>query len=283
MCADIVSRGRFDFDLDSILSRLVVGRILHPKRATLDFARTLIEANPAKIATKRQNDFKRLISETLVTTDGEVACRRVYALDVVQIAEEESCDGFYAVATSLEGDVADVVGVNEGRWEIEECFRIMKSEFKSRLVYLSRDECIEAHFLTCFIALFVYRLMEKCLGGMYTCRDIVEGLRSMVFPEVPGKGYVPAYTRTDFADAVHEVFGFRTDYEIVTNSTMRKIFVKPRRRADYSLRLGGPGYKPSCLPAVLQRHLLESVKDGEYHLCMELSQVISDCLVGDRC
>jgi len=74
---------------------------------------------------------------------------------------EEAFDGFYGVCTNLDDNVSDIIKINHRRWEIEECFRIMKSEFEARPVYLSRDERIEAHFITCFIALVIYRLIKR--------------------------------------------------------------------------------------------------------------------------
>ena len=100
----------------------------------------------------------------------------------------------------------------------------MKSEFKARPVYLSRDDRIKAHFLTCFLALIVYRLLEKRLGGKYTCHEIIEGIRNMNFFEVKGEGFVPTYTRTDFTDDLHDAFGFRTDCEIVNKHQMKNFF-----------------------------------------------------------
>jgi len=139
------------------------------------------------------------------------------------ILKEEAFDGFYAVCTNLEDDVSEIIKVNRRRWEIEECFRIMKSEFKARPVYLSNDDRIEAHFITCFISLILYRLLEKRLNEKFTCQEIITGLRDMNFLEIKGDGYIPTYTRTDFTDALHDAFGFRTDYQIVTSSIMKKI------------------------------------------------------------
>jgi hypothetical protein len=99
----------------------------------------------------------------------------------------------------------------------------MKSEFKARPVHLSRDDRIQAHFMTCFIALIIYRLLEKRLGGKYTCHEILSKLREMNFYHIPGEGYIPTFTRTDFTDDLHEAFGFRTDYQIISTSNMRKI------------------------------------------------------------
>lgn len=105
----------------------------------------------------------------------------------------------------------------------------MKTEFKARPVYLQRDDRIKAHFTTCFIALMIYRLLEKKLSEKYTCREIISGLRGMNFLEVKGEGYVPTYTRTDFTDDLHEKFGFRTDYQIVNMKQMKKIFKSTKK------------------------------------------------------
>ena len=100
----------------------------------------------------------------------------------------------------------------------------MKSEFKARPVYLSRDDRIRAHFTTCFLALTLYRYLEKRLGENFTTEEIITGLQEMNFYSVFGEGYIPTYTRTDFTDALHEAFGFRTDYQIVSDKNMKKIF-----------------------------------------------------------
>ena len=113
--------------------------------------------------------------------------------------------------------------MNKRRWQIEECFRIMKAEFRERPVYLSRADRIRGHFLTCFVALLVYRLMDDRLGHAFTCEELLKTLRGMDMLELAGEGWVPAYTRDDVTDALHDAFGFRTDYEIVTNRQMGKV------------------------------------------------------------
>ena len=178
----------------------------------------------------KQNDFKRFIDKTSVTADGEIANKEIYSINVDAIAAEEAFDGFYAVCTNLEDEVAAIVAVNHRRWEIEECFRIMKHEFKARPVYVKRDGRIKAHFMTCFISLLVYRILEKRLDEKYTCHNIIKELRDMNFLEVPREGYVPAYTRTDFTDALHDAFGFRTDYQIMTHGEMKKIFKQSKKQ-----------------------------------------------------
>jgi transposase len=189
----------------------------------VDRARRLIATNPTKLKKPKQNDFKRFIAKRSVTGDGELAEKELYSIDVSVIEAEAAFDGFYGVCTNLDDEPAAIIKINHKRWEIEECFRIMKSEFKARPVYLQRDDRIKAHFTTCFISLLIFRLLEKRLGDKFTCPQIIQGLRDLNFFEIPSEGYAPAYTRTDFTDALHEAFGFRTDYQILTNSFMKKI------------------------------------------------------------
>ena len=189
----------------------------------IERAQKTVDTNPTKMKKCNQNDYKRFIKKTNFTPDGEIAEKEIYSIDADIISKEEAFDGFYAVCTNLEDSAVEIIRVNNQRWEIEECFRIMKSEFKARPVYLSRDDRIEAHFTTCFISLIIYRLLEKKLEEKYTCTEIINGLREMNFYEVKGEGYIPTYTRTDFTDSLHELFGFRTDHQIVNASQIKKI------------------------------------------------------------
>lgn len=184
-------------------------------------ARKFLERSPSAIDNKRPNDAKRFIEKKLVTVDGEIAEKKIYRLDEDRIADEARYDGFYAVCTNLDDDPADIVRINKGRWEIEESFRIMKSEFEARPVYLKRDDRIKAHFMTCFIALLVYRILENKLGGKYTCSEIIGTLRSMDVTKLGSSGYTPAYKRTKLTDDLHRFAGFRTDYELSTEKSMR--------------------------------------------------------------
>jgi len=198
------------------------------RNSQIERAQKAIDTNPDNIKKSRQNDYKRFIHKTNCTADGEVAENEIYSIDTALIKKEEVFDGFYGVCTNLDDDVSEIIKVNHRRWEIEECFRIMKSEFKARPVYLSNDDRIEAHFTTCFISLIIYRLLEKRLKEEFTCHEIISELREMNFKEIQGEGYEPIYTRTDFTDALHEAFGFQTDYQIVTTSMMKKIFKKTK-------------------------------------------------------
>ena len=133
-------------------------------------------------------------------------------------------DGFYAVVTNLEGDVGDIIRINQQRWEIEENFRIMKDELGSRPAFVRREDRIKAHFMTCYISLIIYRLLEKKIGNRFTCDQIIQTLRAMNMTFLSAaSGYIPSYTRTELTDALHQSFGFRTDYEIITKASMRTI------------------------------------------------------------
>ena len=192
------------------------------RNGQIERAQKVIDTNPIKLKKCNPNDYKRFIRKTSCTPDGEVADKEIYSIDSSLTEKEEAFDGFYGVCTNLEDDVSEIIKVNHRRWEIEECFRIMKSEFKARPVYLSNDDRIEAHFTTCFISLIIYRLLEKRLNEKFTCHEIINGLRDMNFLELKGEGYVPTYSRTDFTDALHDAFNFRTDYQIITSSMMKK-------------------------------------------------------------
>lgn len=179
---------------------------------------------PSSISKPRQNDPKRFIEETAATKDGEIADKKKYSINKERFDEESKYDGFYAVATNLEDNAEDIVKINSERWQIEESFRIMKSEFDARPVFLSREDRITAHFLTCFLTLTIYRYLEKRIGECATCNEILDTLKSMNYMRLDGQGYVPVYTRTELTDKLHESFGFRTDYEIITDKMMKKIY-----------------------------------------------------------
>ena len=195
----------------------------HIRNRQIERASKLVKTKPSSLKKHRQNDYKRFITKTNVTKDGEIAENEVYNINQDIITNEEAFDGFYAVCTNLDDDAPAIAKINHKRWEIEECFRLLKTDFKARPVYLSRDDRIKAHFTTCFLSLTIYRYLEKQLKDKFTSSEIIHQLRDMNFYSVPGEGYIPTYTRTDFTDALHETFGFRTDYQIVTTKQMKKI------------------------------------------------------------
>ena len=206
---------------------------LRVRNAQIERAEKLI-TTPSKLKKKGQTDVKRFIKTTTTTADGEVTEKKHYSLDESVITEEMKFDGFYGVCTNLEDDASSIIDTNHNRWQIEECFRIMKTEFEARPIYLQKDDRIKAHFLTCFLALMLFRCLENKLkvenenqqGEMkkenpFSCPEIITGLKNMEFLDLGNDDYAPLYTRNDFTDALHNVHGFRTDYECVE---MKNIF-----------------------------------------------------------
>ena len=200
----------------------------HIRECQINRAKKLIETNPKKIGKAKQNDPQRFIKTINVTNDGEVAEKSNYSINKSVIDEEAKYDGLYAVCTNLEDSVEDIVKVNHRRWEIEESFRIMKSEFKSRPVFHSKDEMIKAHFVTCFLALIVYRYLEKRLDEKYTVSEIIETLRNMDVKLDNATSYSPNYIRTNLTDELHNKFGFRTDFEVMDIKNLKKIIKKTK-------------------------------------------------------
>lgn len=192
-------------------------------------ASKLMSMGAKAVKRPHQNDVRRFIEETKVTPDGEIAERSVLSLNEEKIREEAMYDGFYAVVTNLEAEANEIASINKNRWQIEECFRIMKSEFKARPVYVRNDARIKAHFLTCFLALSVYRVLEKELGDKYTVCEIVKTLKEMNLVKTKLDDYIPAFNRTKITDDIFEKFEYRLDYEITTEKNMKKILRSTRK------------------------------------------------------
>lgn len=196
----------------------------------VDRARKMLESGSVKKERKNPNDPARFIGKAAATADGEAAKIHNY-LDEEKIQSESLYDGLYAVSTDLlDDEVGDILKISEGRWEIEECFRIMKTDFEARPIFLQNETRIKAHFLTCFISLVIYRYLEKALGDSYTCETILSTLKSMNFASVQGQGFIPLYKRDTLTDKLHEVCSFRTDYEFITKKDMKTIQKKSKGR-----------------------------------------------------
>lgn len=178
---------------------------------------------------RNPNDPERFVETIQLTIDGVIAEQTVKKIDTKRIEHEEAFDGFYAVCTTLEDEVSTILTINRRRWEIEESFRIMKSEFRARPVHLQRDERIKAHFLTCFIALMMYRILEKQLEEQFSVQEIVSTLRSMNLHEIGENGYLPTFTRTELTDALHQNAGFWLDRELISKKSMKKIIKASRK------------------------------------------------------
>lgn len=194
------------------------------RNSQIERAKKSIETNNVTRKGKNQNDYRRFIDSLNSTDNGEVAENTSYSINQNLINEESKYDGYYALTTNLVGDINKIFKIVKGRWEIEESFRIMKSDFLARPVNLSREDRIKAHFMTCFISLFIYRLLEKKLDYKYTTSQILNTLRNMDMIEQKGLGFEPIYERTNITDDLHDLFRFNTDLEIISYKKMKKIF-----------------------------------------------------------
>lgn len=188
-----------------------------------------LEKGTSKVDRVNPNDIKRFLKRVFVTKDGECANKKMYSIDYEAISKEEMYDGFYATCTNLDDDPIEVLKIIKGRWQIEDCFRIMKTEFRSRPVYLQKENRIKAHFLTCFLALVFYKILEKLLDKEYTCHDIIETLKNYNFLKLKNYGYIPTYKPNDIIDKLHDTFKIKTDVEIVDKKSMEKIIKKLKK------------------------------------------------------
>ena len=198
----------------------------HVRGRQVSRAESIIRRGAAGKRGKSQNDPRRFIKSESCTADGELAQYNSYSLNQEMIDQESRFDGFYGICTDLGDDAPAIIRTNGGRWIIEDCFRITKTDLEARPVYLQRDDRIKAHFLTCFLALILYKYLAKKVnrGGRHFSPDeIISTLRDMNFVSVAGEGYIPTYTRTDLTNNLHGSAGFRTDTQIVSKQRMKTI------------------------------------------------------------
>lgn len=199
-------------------------------------AESQLEKGVKAVERVHPNSPKRFYKRTSFTNDGEAADNVTYEIDREVVEQEEKFDGFYAVCTDLEDIAQEILLHNSYRWQIEDCFRITKTDLKSRPVYLRRDERIRAHFLTCFLALFLvkYLLKRVNFGKKYedkiSVHQMIDTMKKMNMLFIGGEGYIPEYQRTEISNRLHGACGFRTDYQIVTKRAMNTIIAGTKRK-----------------------------------------------------
>ena len=193
------------------------------RNTQIERAKKMLASGSKKKNRRNPNDPARFIGKTAATEEGEAA-QISYYLDIDKIAEEEMYDGLYAVCTDLlEDSPADILRVSEGRWQIEACFRVLKTDFSARPVFVRREDRVQAHFLTCFLSLLLFRLLEKKLPVKFTSDQILTALKNFYFADIQSQGFMPLYPRESITDALHETAGFRTDLQFIRKSKMREI------------------------------------------------------------
>lgn len=179
----------------------------------IERAKKLLKSMDPDTYKKGPNDVTRFIKRTSSTKSGEAATDR-YELDLSVIAEEEKYDGFYAVATNLDDPAKDILAVSANRYKIEDCFRVMKTNFSARPVFHQKRERIIAHFMICYTALLIYRLLEKKLeiyGVHFTIDNMIETLNSMEVVSLEDMCYMSTYTNSEICTSLNAITGLELD------------------------------------------------------------------------
>ena len=172
-----------------------------------------------------QQDPHRYVSTTYITKDGELAEHIHMSINQDAIAEEERFDGFYAYATSLDDEAIEVLRARSFHHEIEHLFRTTKSYLDARPVFLQREDRIRSHFLICFLAMTMLKMLQKQLGmPELSIEQLITTLRDIKFAHFNGLGYAPMFTRNALTDRLQELVGVCVDTEIVPQKTMNKLY-----------------------------------------------------------
>ena len=188
----------------------------------LERAKKLLRLKDPEKIKKGPNDIRRFLKNTSSDTAN-------YVLDMDKIYEEEKYDGFYAVATNLDDSAKDILAVAQNRYKIEDCFRIMKTNFDARPVFLRKPERIRAHFLICYTALLIYRLMECKLDDNLThvtTSNLIKTLRNMNVVNMDDMYYKSIYSGSQALDALERCFELQLNRKYYRPSDLNKIVKK---------------------------------------------------------
>lgn len=192
----------------------------------LERAKKLLRLKDPEKIKKGPNDIRRFLKNTSSDTAN-------YVLDMDKIHEEEKYDGFYAVATNLDDSAKDILAVAQNRYKIEDCFRIMKTNFDARPVFLRKPERIRAHFLICYTALLIYRLMECKLDDNLThvtTSNLIKTLRNMNVVNMDDMCYKSIYSGSQALDALERCFELQLNRKYYRPSDLNKIVKKFQNR-----------------------------------------------------
>ena len=187
----------------------------------IERAKAILNSNNVEARKKGPNDVMRFIKNTSKTN---------YEIDETKIAEEEKFDGFYALATNIfDENVKDIININANRYKIEDCFRILKTNFEARPVYHRLENRITAHFMICYTALLIYRLLEnKLLEKKYhfTINDIITTLKNMNVASHEDLYYQANYTKSKVLDALEDIYNLQLDHKYYKNNQFTKLLKK---------------------------------------------------------
>lgn len=198
----------------------------HKRQQRLQAAEKIV-SNKQTRSRQSQNDPRKYVKAVYVTPHGELAEQVDMSIDEDVIAQEEKFDGFYAYGTSLDDDAVDVLRARSFHHEIEHLFRTTKSFLDSRPVYLQRSDRIRSHFLICFLAMVMLKILQKRLDMPALSIDrLIRTLRDFRFAYIKGAGYIPLFERDDLTDRLQEINGICVDTQIVKTKTMNALYRK---------------------------------------------------------
>ena len=205
---------------ETSLSRKMFEYQRNIRNAQIERAKSILETNSVEKRKKGPNDVMRFIKNTSDTN---------YEIDIEKIAEEEKYDGFYALATNLmDEDVKEIININSNRYKIEDCFRILKTNFETRPVYHRLENRIIAHFMICYTALLIYRLLENKLlkhGYHFTINDILNTLKKLNVT-LKGFNYETLYDNSIIVQALNDTFDINLGYDCFSYKNLNNFFKK---------------------------------------------------------
>lgn len=206
------------------------------RQGQIDRAIRTVQSRPEDMNRRNPNDFRCLIQLSFFTDEGEISSHQKMQVDEETIRREERFDGYYGVCTNIlppsnrypDGkSTQDILRINHMRWQIEDCFRDLKTHFRSRPVYLSRENRIKAHFLLCCLSLILLKYLEKAVAAAanepFTAESLLANLRNMEMLQIRDFGYLPAFQMSPLQAALQDAFNIPLDAEITTDRTMKKI------------------------------------------------------------
>ncbi len=225
----VKSKATIKQDIIITFSRKMMEYQRYVRNRQIERAKSLIADLDPDTYKKGPNDVTRFIKRTSKSSEGGKVTD-VYELDQEAIDEEAKYDGFYAIATNLDDPVKDIIAISSNRYRIEDCFRVMKTNLSARPVYHRKRERIIAHFMICYTALLIYRLLEKKLdmkGEHFTTENIIETLRNMDVVNIGDMCYASTYTSSRLMTALNSIYDLGLDKNYYQpkdlNSKIRKI------------------------------------------------------------
>lgn len=205
-------------------SKAFADYLRHKRQERLLLAQKIVRSKSVN-SRQSQQDPRRYVSTKYVTDEGELAENISISINTEILENEERFDGFYAYGTSLDDDAVDVLRARSFHHEIEHLFRTTKSLLEARPVFLQREDRIKAHFLICFLALTILKMLQKQLDmSDLSINRLIEQLRKIKFDYFRGRGYRPVFERNELTDRLQEVTGLRFDTQIVPTKVMNKLY-----------------------------------------------------------